>query len=176
MSCKKFCERKQLYSPWNSPGQNNGVGSLSLLQGLFPTQGSNPGLPHCRQILYQLSHKGSLRILEWVKWSEVKSLSRVRFFATPWTVAHQAPPFMGFSRQEYWSGVPLPSPKIWLGQRKWGSIKYLVFVEDRNQSIRSYVNKSYIDIWGIKLFGQVILEQITGDLRRAKDAWNIFGW
>ena len=55
-----------LYDPWNSPGQNTGVGSLSLLQGIFPTQGSNPGLPHCRQILYQLSHKGSPRILEWV--------------------------------------------------------------------------------------------------------------
>ena len=48
-----------LYSPWNSPGQNTGVGNLSLLQGIFPTQGSNPGLMHCRQILYQLSHKGS---------------------------------------------------------------------------------------------------------------------
>ena len=48
-----------LYSPWNSPGQNTGVGSLSLLQGIFPTQGSNPGLPHCRWILYHLSHKGS---------------------------------------------------------------------------------------------------------------------
>ena len=48
-----------LYSPWNSPGQNTGVGSLSLLQGIFPTQGSTPGLPHCRQILYQLSHKRS---------------------------------------------------------------------------------------------------------------------
>ena len=47
-----------LYSSWNSLGQNTGVGSLSLLQGLFPTQGSNPGLPHCRWILYQLSHKG----------------------------------------------------------------------------------------------------------------------
>ena len=46
-------------SPRNSPGKNTGVGSLSLLQGIFPTQGSNPGLPHCRQILYQLSHKGS---------------------------------------------------------------------------------------------------------------------
>ena len=43
--------------PWNSPGQNTGVGSLSLLQGIFPTQGSNPGLPHCRRILFQLSHK-----------------------------------------------------------------------------------------------------------------------
>ena len=46
-----------LYSPWNSPGQNTGVDSLSFLQGIFPTQGLNPGLPHCRQILYQLSHK-----------------------------------------------------------------------------------------------------------------------
>ena len=55
-----------LYSPWNSPGQNAGEGSLSLLQGIFPTQGSNPGLPHCRWILYQLSHKGSLRTLKWV--------------------------------------------------------------------------------------------------------------
>ena len=55
-----------LYSPWNSPGQNTGVGSLSLLQGIFPIQGSNPGLLHCTQILYQLSHKGSPRILEWV--------------------------------------------------------------------------------------------------------------
>ena len=41
---------------------------------------------------------------------KVKSLSRVRLLATPWTAAHQAPPSMGFSRQEYWSGVPLPSP------------------------------------------------------------------
>ena len=58
------------------------------------------------------------RTLEWVvisfsnawKWKvKVKSLSRVRLFATPWTAAYQAPPSMGFSRQEYWSGVPLPS-------------------------------------------------------------------
>ena len=55
-----------LYSPRNSLGQNSGVGSLSFPQGIFSTQGSNPGLPHCRQILYQLSHKGSPRMLEWV--------------------------------------------------------------------------------------------------------------
>ena len=54
----------ELYSPWNSPGQNTGVGSLSLFQGIFPTQGSNPGLPHCRRILYQLSHKGSPYIVK----------------------------------------------------------------------------------------------------------------
>ena len=41
---------------------------------------------------------------------KVKSLSRVRLFATPWTIAYQAPPFMGFSRQGYWSGLPFPSP------------------------------------------------------------------
>ena len=56
----------RLYSPWNSPGQNTGVGSRSLFQGIFPTQGSNPGLLHCRRVLYQLSHQGSPRILEWV--------------------------------------------------------------------------------------------------------------
>ena len=49
----------QSCGPWNSPGQNTGMGCLSLLQGIFPTQGSNPGLLHCRQILYQLSHQGS---------------------------------------------------------------------------------------------------------------------
>ena len=64
----------RLYCPWNSPGQNTGVGSCSLLQGTFPTQGLNPGLPHCRQILYQLSHSGkhkhtgvgSLSLLQWI--------------------------------------------------------------------------------------------------------------
>ena len=53
----------ELYSPWNSPGQNTEVGSFSLFQGIFPTQGSSPGLPHCRQILYQLSHKGRPKVL-----------------------------------------------------------------------------------------------------------------
>ena len=62
------------------------------------------------------------RTLEWVaisfsnawKWKvKVKSLSCVRLFATPWTATHQAPPSMGFSRQEYWSGVPSPSPMLY---------------------------------------------------------------
>ena len=98
---------------WTSPGQNTGVGSLSL-QGIFPTQGLNPGLPHCRWIFYQLSHKGSPRILEWVAYpfsrgssqprnqtgvsciaggfftnwdirEKWKSLSCVQLFVTPWT-------------------------------------------------------------------------------------------
>ena len=49
----------RLLCPWNSPGKNNGVGCHSLLQGIFPTQGSNPGLLYCRQTLYCLSQQGS---------------------------------------------------------------------------------------------------------------------
>ena len=75
------------------------------------TDGSPPGFP-VPGIL-------QARTLEWVaisfsnawKWKvKVKSLSRVWLFTSPWTAAYQAPPSMGFSRQEYWSGVPLPSP------------------------------------------------------------------
>ena len=68
----------RLYSPWNSPGQNSGVGSLFLLQGIFPTQGLNPGLPHGRRILYQLSHKGSPRTLEWVAYPFFRGYSWTR--------------------------------------------------------------------------------------------------
>ena len=80
-----------------------------------PTEGSPPGFP--------IPEIFQARPLEWVaisfsnawKWkAKVKSLSRVRLLATPWTAAHQGPPSMGFSRQEYWSGVPLPSkPFSW---------------------------------------------------------------
>ena len=85
-----------LYSPWNTPGQNTGVGSLSLLQGIFPTQGLSPGLLHYKQFLYQLSHRGSPRMLEWVaypfssrssqprNWNGV-SCNAGRFF-TSWAV------------------------------------------------------------------------------------------
>ena len=63
-----FLRPPGLYSPWIpwTPGQNTAVGSLSLLQGIFPTQWLNPGLPCCTRILYQLNHKASPRILEWV--------------------------------------------------------------------------------------------------------------
>ena len=58
--------------------QNTGVSSLSLLQGIFPTQGLNPSLPHYQQILYQLSHKGSPTILEWVAYPFSSQSSRLR--------------------------------------------------------------------------------------------------
>ena len=90
--------------------------SLQLCPTLCDTiDGSPPGsaVPGILQV----------RTLEWVaisffnawKWKvKVKSLSRVQLSATPWTAAYQAPPSMGFSRQEYWSGVPLPSPGCFL--------------------------------------------------------------
>ena len=85
-----------------------------------PIDGSPPGSP-VPGIL-------QARTLEWVaisfsnawKWKvKVKLLSRVRLFETPWTAAHQAPPSMGFSRQEYWSGVPSPSPWSFIDAQKY---------------------------------------------------------
>ena len=57
-SCPSLCD-PWTKSPWDFPGKNTGVGCHFLLQGIFPTQGSNPGLPHCRQTLYHLSYQGS---------------------------------------------------------------------------------------------------------------------
>ena len=74
----KSLQTHGLYSPWNSPGQNTEVSSLSLLQGIFPTQGLNTGLPHCRWILYELSHQGSPRVLEWVTYPFSSGSSRSR--------------------------------------------------------------------------------------------------
>ena len=68
----------RLLCPWDSQGKNTGVGSHALLQGLFPTQGSKPDLPHCRQILYHLSHWRSPRILEWVAYPSSKGPSQPR--------------------------------------------------------------------------------------------------
>ena len=56
----------RLLCPWDSPGKNTGVGCHALLQDVFPTQGSNPGVLHCKKIIYRLSHQGNPRILQWV--------------------------------------------------------------------------------------------------------------
>ena len=72
----------RLLCPWNSPGENTGVGLfLTLLQGIFPTQGSNPCLPYCRWTLYHLSHQGRPRILEWIAYP----FSRVSSQPRNWT-------------------------------------------------------------------------------------------
>ena len=88
---------------WNSLSQNNAVVGFSLFQGIFPTKGSNPGLSHCRRILYQLTHKRSPRILEWAAYpfsrgaSQPRNWTRVsciagRFF-TNWAI-REAPIWM----------------------------------------------------------------------------------
>ena len=92
------------------------------------------------------------RTLEWVaisfsnawKWKvKVKSLSRVRLLETPWTAAYQAPPSMGFSRQEYWSGVPLPSPNgILLSQKKEWKLPLAATWLDLENVILSEVNQT----------------------------------
>ena len=91
-----------------------------------PIDGSPPGFPVPGVL--------QARTLEWVaisfsnawKWKvKVKSLSRIRPSATPWTAAFQAPPSMGFSRQEYWSGVPLPSPET--GKSHWRDVCGIIF-------------------------------------------------
>ena len=92
------CKPTRLLCPWDFPGKNTGVGCHFLLQEIFPTQGLNPGLLHCRQTLYHLSHQGGIVI------------KLCRTLVTPWTVARQAPRSMGFSRQKYWSGLLFPSP------------------------------------------------------------------
>ena len=94
----------RLLCPRDFPGKNTGAGCHFLLQGIFPTKESNLGLPPCGQMLYRLSHKGI------AKGGKGKSLSHVRLFTTSWTVACQAPLSLGFPRQEYWSGLPFPSP------------------------------------------------------------------
>ena len=105
-----------LYNTWNSPSQNTGTGSLSLLQEIFPTQGSNPGLPHCRQILYQLSHKRSPIILEWV--------------ACPFS--------RGLSQPRNWSGVSCIAGRFFTN---WAIQEKFTFILPRyfGQNINSYI-------------------------------------
>ena len=99
-----------LYSPWNSLGQNTRVDSLSLLQGILPIQGSNPGLPHCSRILYQLSHKGSSRILEWVAYSFSSEFSWPR---NQTGISHIAGRFFtNWAIREVLCRAPV-APKLW---------------------------------------------------------------
>ena len=101
----KSCPTRHL-CPWDFPGKNTGVGCHFLLQGIFLTQGLNPCLLPCSQVLYHLSHQGSLY------WSccVCVSCSVMSDSATPRTVTQEAPVSMEFSRQEYWCGLPFPSP------------------------------------------------------------------
>ena len=108
-----------LYRPWNSPGQNTGVGSLCLLQGIFPTQGSNPGLPHCRWILYQLIHKRSPRILQWVDYPFSSRSSWPRNSGSPALQADSLPTELSgkplFHQNLGSNPSPYYLPALWFG-------------------------------------------------------------
>ena len=104
----------KMLAPWNESYDKPAAAAKSL-QSCLTVCDPRDSSPPCSPIPGILQ----ARTLEWVaisfsnagKWKvKVKSLSRVQLLVTPWTVAYQAPPSMGFSRQEYWSGVPLPSP------------------------------------------------------------------
>ena len=148
----------RLYNPWNSPGQNTGVGRLYLLQGIFPTRDqiqvshiagrfftswatAAKSLqscltlwdPHRRQPT-RLPHPwdspdkntgvGCHFLLQCVKGKSESEVAQSWLLATPWTAALQAPLSMGFSRQEYWSGVPLPSPSWATGKPYYASLLF----------------------------------------------------
>ena len=96
---------------WDNPLEEGMATHSSILAWGIPWTEEPGGLQSMR--LQRLRKEGSdlaVSDLIEVKWSEMKSLSRVRLFATPWTLAYQAPPSLGFSRQEYWTGLPFPSP------------------------------------------------------------------
>ena len=131
----------------SSPGKNTGVGCHFLLQGIFPTQGSNPGLPYCRKILYHLSHQGSPRILEWVAYSFSKWSSWPR---NPIRVSCIAG---GFFYQLIYQGSPIlwgvnaleflgSSYNLWTSSFQ--TMNFNVFVLQCSMEIRQWAN-SYPD-------------------------------
>ena len=117
------------------------------------------------------------RTLEWVSTSfsnawnwkvKVKSLSRVQLSATPWTAAYQTPPSTGFSRQEYWSGVPLPSPLIRVGSRKFVissltcfpfSSSFVISEYYSSTTCRSYQRNAYwwLGIWILEFWSRLVI-------------------
>ena len=97
----------------DSPGKNTGVGCHALLKGIFPIQGSNPGLLHCRQILYHLSHQGSPRILEWVAYP----LSR----GSSW---HRNQTRLSCTADGFFSS--------WATREDWAIIHRLIFATEKN--------------------------------------------
>ena len=98
----------RLLYPWTSPGKNTGVSCHALLQGIFPTQGLNPCLLHCRKTLFTFEPPAKAIASLFV--CVLSHFSHAWLLATLWSVAHQAPLTMRFSSQEYWSGLPCLSP------------------------------------------------------------------
>ena len=142
-----------LYSPRKSPGQNNGVDNLALLQGIFPTQGLNPALPHCRWFLYQLSHQGRPRILEWVAYpfSSRSSQSRNQTgvsciaggFFTSWAKSMS----LALAGRLSTTGPPEKSPSLtpWMQphERPWTQLSYFWIPDSQKHVLFEIVNAYY---------------------------------
>ena len=154
---RDFCTYASKYVPILSP--TAAAKSLQLCPTLCDSiDGSPPGSP-IPGIL-------QARILEWAAISfssawkrkvKVKSLSRVRLLATPWTAADQAPPSMGFSRQEYWRGVPLPSPILSPTFDKNGRCFCTSFFEDYNVSVYKKIPPFFFLLPNIPFYGLAII-------------------
>ena len=125
-SCLTLCN--PMDCTWNSPAQNTGVGSLSLLQRIFPTQGSNPGLLHWRRILYQLSHKGSPRILEWVAFPFSRGSSQPRDRTQASRIAGGSPRILE------WVAYPFSNGSSW----------------SRNQTQVSHIACDFFNLWATR--------------------------
>ena len=128
-----------------------------------PIDGSPPGSPVPGSLQARTLEWGAIAFSNAGKWKvKVKSLSRVRLFETPWTVAHQTPPSTGFSRQEYWSGVPSPSPRrqsahlTKRGQQKIsasGRSQDWIHTFEKKHLIKSQMNSIQKDSYGTSLVG-----------------------
>ena len=148
-----------------------------------PRDGSPPGSP--------ISGILQARTLEWVaisfsnawKWKvKVKSLSSVRLFMTPWTAAHQAPSSIGFSRQEYWTGVPSPSPllmltvpKVKIPLESVGKLNLISYMED-HMIVQNHLNCEMPFSEALKL-GLLYIEQLltsTNQFRLKLHIWFLF--
>ena len=135
-----FCSISLLYiCPYATAAAKSLQSCLTLCD---PIDGSPPGSPVPGILQARTLECVAISFSRAWKWTvKVKSLSRVWLLATPWTAAHRAPPSMGFSRQEYWSGVPLPSPMslckyhillifvVTFEVRKCKSFKFVLFLE-----------------------------------------------
>ena len=132
--CPTLCNPMDCSPPWNFLGKNTGVGCHSLIQGIFLSQGSNLGLPRCRQILYQLSHQ----------FTSVQSFSHVQLFVTPWMAAHQDPLYITNS----WSLLKLKSTESVMPSNRLILHRPLFLLPSSFPSIRVFSNESALCIGG----------------------------
>ena len=137
----------RLHCPWDSPGKSTGVDFHSLLQRIFLTR-DRTWVSCISGKFFTIWVTGKI-IYGSVQFSSVQSLSRVQLFATPWSVAHQAPLSMEFSRQEYWSGLPFPSPEESSQPRDWTQVSYT-----SGRFFTAWDTREYVSLWLIPVVVQ----------------------